>query len=173
MHGNSGVCFIGLGANLGDPVANLRAAVDAIAGIRDCVNLRCSSIYKSAPQETTKAQPDYFNAVVSFATNRDTEALWRELQSLELRLGRTRGVEKNIAREIDIDFLLHGETTSDTRALTLPHPRLTQRAFVLLPLLELAPALVIPGKGYARDFLDSVKNQRIERVEHLGGSLCS
>jgi 2-amino-4-hydroxy-6-hydroxymethyldihydropteridine diphosphokinase len=158
-------CFIGLGANLNAPTAKLQAAIRAIAALNDCTSLSASSIYRSAPQETSESQPDYFNAVVSFVTTRSADSIWHDLQAIERSLGRTRSSERNAARVIDIDFLLYGDVRSSDPKLMLPHPRIVQRAFVLLPLLELAPEIVIPGQGFARAFLDLVKHQRIERVE--------
>jgi 2-amino-4-hydroxy-6-hydroxymethyldihydropteridine diphosphokinase len=167
-------CYLGLGANLDEPLAKLKLAAQSIGAMRECSQLRCSSIYRSAPQETTRAQPDYFNAVVSFATTRNATSVWHELHAIEHTLGRTRAHERNSARTIDIDLLLYGDQVLSDPAHIVPHPRMTQRAFVLLPLVELAPNIAIPGHGLARDLLDAVKHQRIEKLSAREGfSLCN
>jgi 2-amino-4-hydroxy-6-hydroxymethyldihydropteridine diphosphokinase len=158
-------CFVALGANLDEPVAKLKSAAWAIAELSGCSDLQASSIYRSAPQETSEAQPDYFNAVISFSTQRSAAAVWKDLQGTERSLGRARTRERNAARTIDIDFLLYGDRVVDSTNLALPHPRITQRAFVLLPLLELAPHISIPHLGAAAQFLDRVKDQRIEKLK--------
>jgi 2-amino-4-hydroxy-6-hydroxymethyldihydropteridine diphosphokinase len=174
MSSNAITCYVGLGANLDEPLAKLKLATQSIGAMHGCSQLRCSSIYRSAPQETTSAQSDYFNAVVSFATARDAASIWRELHAIERRLGRTRTHERNSARTIDIDLLLYGDQVLHDPAHIVPHPRMTQRAFVLLPLVELSPNIAIPQLGLARDLLDAVKHQRIEKLSaHEGFSLCN
>jgi 2-amino-4-hydroxy-6-hydroxymethyldihydropteridine diphosphokinase len=173
MQGQAVTCHIGLGANLDEPIATLRTAAKRIAELRGCTNVRCSSIYRSAPQETNTPQPDYFNAVVALDTTRTAAELWHDLHALERELGRTRTRERNVARTIDIDFLLYGDNVVETPNLVLPHPRIVQRAFVLLPLIELASNIAIPGRGLARDFLDRVKHQRIEQLIGDEGWLCN
>jgi 2-amino-4-hydroxy-6-hydroxymethyldihydropteridine diphosphokinase len=173
MTARENVCYVGLGANLGDPVARLCAAAQAIEALPGCSRTRRSSLYRSAPQETLTVQPDYFNAVVSFATERPAPSLWQDLQAIERALGRTREGGRNAARIIDIDFLLYGDTELDSATLVLPHPRIAQRAFVLRPLLELDAAIAIPGVGAAQVCLDRVATQRIDRVEHKEWHACS
>jgi 2-amino-4-hydroxy-6-hydroxymethyldihydropteridine diphosphokinase len=163
--------FVGLGSNLGASVETLRAAVALIEKLPQSSNLKASSVYRSAPLETTSAQPDYFNAVVAFDTLLDTDSLWAQLVAIETRLGRERTAERNAARVIDIDLLLVGHEERTSAALSLPHPRMTERAFVLLPLVEIEPHAHVEGKGAAIDYIASVKHQPIELVENL--QLCN
>jgi 2-amino-4-hydroxy-6-hydroxymethyldihydropteridine diphosphokinase len=173
MNAQAIVCYLGLGANLGRAVNTLCAAADAIAALPGCAELRRSSLYRSAPQETRTAQPDYYNAAITFTTTRSARSLWRDMHAIERRLGRTRGDERNAARTIDIDFLLYGDKEIASEDLLLPHPRIAQRAFVLLPLVELDPTIAIPGLGPARGYLDQVKTQRIDRIESKEWSACN
>ncbi len=174
MPSNVVTCYVGLGANLEAPLSKLKLAAQAIMAMPAYSRIRCSSIYRSAPQETTSEQPDYFNAVVAFDTTLTAASVWQALQTIERKLGRVRTGERNSARAIDIDFLLCGDLVVNENSLSLPHPRIAQRAFVLLPLVELAPSIVIPEKGLAREFLDAVKHQRIEKLSsHEGFSLCN
>jgi 2-amino-4-hydroxy-6-hydroxymethyldihydropteridine diphosphokinase len=120
-----------------------------------------SSLYRSAPVDATG--PDFVNAVAGIDTALSATDLLAALQSIEQRHGRVRG-ERNAPRTLDLDLLLHGEAVIDTPALTLPHPRLHERAFVLLPLAEVAPALVVPGRGAVRELLRGLGAQAIERL---------
>ena len=110
--------------------------------------------------------PDYVNAVMTVSTQLSAEELLRGLFEIEDAALRVRPVGvHNAPRTLDLDLLLYGEEVRDTEFLRLPHPRMHQRAFVLVPLLEIAPECVIPGKGRASEFLDAVQNQRIERLD--------
>jgi 2-amino-4-hydroxy-6-hydroxymethyldihydropteridine diphosphokinase len=149
---------------LGDPISSVRAAAQKIASLALADNFVGSSLYISAPREIRAVQPDYINAVVTFTTNANAAEVWRELESIEVLLGRVRSGARNEARKIDIDFLLYDDLMLATPELTLPHPRIAQRAFVLLPLLELAPAIQIPGIGAAHTLLAKVQDQSIERL---------
>lgn len=114
-----------------------------------------SSLYRSAPFEAQG--PDFINAVVELRTGLAPLALLAELQRLEAEAGRERPY-RNAPRTLDLDLLRHGDTTMQTAVLTLPHPRIDERAFVLLPLAEIAPALVTPAQ------LERVAGQRIDRL---------
>lgn len=150
--------FIGLGANLGDAEATLKSAVAALAALPLTALSACSRIYRSAP---VNAQgPDYLNAVAEVATALPPEALLRELQGIEQAHGRERPY-RNAPRTLDLDLLLYGDQTIATPELTVPHPRMHQRAFVLLPLQELAPELAIPVHGKLTDLLAAASDQRI------------
>jgi 2-amino-4-hydroxy-6-hydroxymethyldihydropteridine diphosphokinase len=164
------IAYLALGANLGQPITQLQAAVREIHALPNCVVTRCSSIYKSQARETTDLQPDYFNAVIEIDTSLDAAKLWRALARLEQKLGRERtaSTPRNSARLIDIDMLLFGEQRLETTTLILPHPRMHQRAFVLQPLVEIAPQIYIPGVGNAKACLPSVIDQRIHPIlEHI------
>jgi 2-amino-4-hydroxy-6-hydroxymethyldihydropteridine diphosphokinase len=158
-------CYVALGANIGDAVAQVKAAARAIAALPGISNAVCSSLYRTAPREIASPQPDYMNAVVGFSTSMSAHDLWHQLSDIELQLGRVRSGQRNAARTIDIDMLLIGDELINTPSLTVPHPRMAERAFVLAPLVEIAPNIVIPKRGAARALLDQVRDQRIERAE--------
>ncbi|MCS6944137.1 MAG: 2-amino-4-hydroxy-6-hydroxymethyldihydropteridine diphosphokinase [Sutterellaceae bacterium] len=153
--------YIGLGANLGDPQATLHAAVEALKGLERSQFVALSPFYRTAPIDAEG--PDYLNAVACLDSELEPFSLLLHLQDIERMLGRRRrGVPRNAARSIDLDLLLVGNLILRSTPLTLPHPRLHERAFVLRPLLDLAPQIVLPGLGPAADFLPRVANQRIE-----------
>ncbi len=138
-------CFIGLGSNLGDRSANLaraRREIDRTAG-----KIRAeSSIYETAPWGVAPGQPDYLNQVVMVETERSPRAVLDLLHRTERSLGRVRETPGE-PRLIDLDLLLYGDRTIDEPGLTVPHPRMTERAFVLAPLAEIAPGLDHPATG--------------------------
>jgi len=131
--------YIGLGANLGSARDAVRQAMDDIASLADSTVTARSALYSSAPVDSSG--PDYLNAVVAVTTRLTAPALLAQLQDLELRAGRERPYA-NAPRTLDLDLLLFGSATIDSATLQLPHPRMATRAFVLLPLAEIAPALV-------------------------------
>jgi len=155
------VVYVGLGANLGDTQMALAAAWAELQQLPGTSNHRCSSWFRSAPVDATG--PDYLNAVACFSTSMSPHALLSELQRIELVYGRERGLH-NAPRTLDLDLLLHGQATLGSPALTIPHPRMHERAFVLLPLAELDPKLFVPGRGPVSELLAAVSTQRIERV---------
>ncbi|MEP6609611.1 MAG: 2-amino-4-hydroxy-6-hydroxymethyldihydropteridine diphosphokinase [Burkholderiaceae bacterium] len=158
--------YIGVGANQGDVVASLKAAFDTLRSLEQSELVAVSPFYKSAPIEATG--PDYVNAVARLETSLEPYALLLHLLDIELMLGRKRrgaNQKKNAPRNVDLDLLLLGEMIIQSTPLTLPHPRLHQRAFVLKPLLDLAPEICIPGQGAAGDFLKTVSDQRIELLD--------
>jgi 2-amino-4-hydroxy-6-hydroxymethyldihydropteridine diphosphokinase len=153
--------FIGLGANLGQPLAALRAAFVALEALPGTRLVAVSSLYRSAPIDSSG--PDYLNAVAAVQTTLEPPALLQQLQAIEQAHGRERPY-RNAPRTLDLDLLLWGEDQRiQTPTLTLPHPRLHQRAFVLLPLLEIEPAARAPGLGALAASLPGVAGQRIER----------
>jgi 2-amino-4-hydroxy-6-hydroxymethyldihydropteridine diphosphokinase len=152
---------IALGANLGDARAALSAAQDALAALPTTTFVAASPVYRSAPIDATG--PDYLNAVALIRTSLDAHALLRELQRIEHIRGRKRSV-RNAPRTLDLDLLLYGDESIATPELTVPHPRMHERAFVLRPLLDVLPSAVIPGLGPASDWLPRVADQRITRV---------
>ena len=150
--------FIGLGANLGDRGAALQQALASLAALPQTEVRQVSSLYRSAPVDADG--PDYLNAVAELATELAPNALLQALQAIEVAAGRER-LYRNAPRTLDLDILLYGDEVITTPDLTVPHPRMGERAFVLLPLSELAPARVTPGQ------LTGVADQRIERTETL------
>jgi len=154
--------YVALGANLGDPASTLRAAFGALANLPDSRIVRSSSLYRTAPLGLTE-QPDFINAVAALETLLAPEAMLDALLDLESRFGRLRG-EKNGPRSLDLDLLLYNDQLVDLPRLTLPHPRLHLRAFVLYPLAEIAPDLRLPGRGHITAWLPAVANQGIARL---------
>lgn len=156
--------YIGLGANQGELVESLSAALDSLRSIERSALVNVSPFYQTAPIDAPG--PDYLNAVALLETSLEPYALLLHLLDIELMLGRKRrGLKKNAPRNVDLDLLLVDSMIIQSTPLTLPHPRLHVRAFVLKPLLDIAPDIVIPGYGPARDFLDGVADQRVERLD--------
>lgn len=153
--------YIGLGSNLGDPDAALREAVRALAALPDSALHACSSLYRTAPIDATG--PDYLNAVVRLETRLAPHALLAALQHIEQAHGRERPYP-HAPRTLDLDLLLYGDERIATPTLTVPHPRLHERAFVLRPLAEIAPTLFIPGHGFVADLLAPLAGQRTDRL---------
>ncbi|MBS0003011.1 MAG: 2-amino-4-hydroxy-6-hydroxymethyldihydropteridine diphosphokinase [Thioalkalivibrio sp.] len=139
--------FIGIGANLGEPVAQV---FDALARLgRDLPETRLSGrsrLYRNPPMGP-RDQPDYVNAVARLETRLEPCALLHRLQAIEVACGRRRDATRWGPRLLDLDLLLFGEEVIDEPGLRVPHPGIAERDFVLLPLLELAPGLMIPGHG--------------------------
>lgn len=148
--------WIGLGANLGDARAALQRARQALAQLPGTTLVASSGLYRSAPVQAEG--PDFLNAVVELRTTLAPLALLQALQALEAQAGRERPY-RNAPRTLDLDVLLYGSQRIDLPQLTVPHPRMYQRAFVLLPLAELAPQQVSPGQRQA------VAHQTIDLLE--------
>jgi 2-amino-4-hydroxy-6-hydroxymethyldihydropteridine diphosphokinase len=160
------IAFVGLGSNLADPVRQLARGVAAIARLPRTRLVAASSLYRSAPVGVLARQPDYVNAVAMVETALRPEALLAALRAIE-RGHRRRRAARNAPRSLDLDLLLFGAQRRQGRHLLLPHPRLHLRAFVLRPLVELAPDIVVPGRGRARRFLPRTKTQRLHRLAQL------
>jgi 2-amino-4-hydroxy-6-hydroxymethyldihydropteridine diphosphokinase len=157
--------FVGLGANLGDARATLAAAVAGLAALPGTQSVQGSSLYRSAPVEAVG--PDFLNAVVELRTTLAPDALLAALQAMELAHGRLRPYP-HAPRTLDLDLLLYGQRVLATATLTVPHPRLHERAFVLQPLLELAPALVHPRLGPLAPWAVAASAQAVERLPRSG-----
>jgi 2-amino-4-hydroxy-6-hydroxymethyldihydropteridine diphosphokinase len=157
------MAYVALGANLGEPRIALCFARHALACLPQTRIVRASSLYRTAPVEAP-GQPDYLNAVLLLETGLTAEGLLVALLSIEAQAGRER-LGHNAARTLDLDLLLHGDSEITMAKLTLPHPRMHMRAFVLHPLVEIAPTLILPGQGPVQALLDGVKNQRIVRLD--------
>lgn len=146
---------VALGANLGDATAAVAYAASALAALPETQLVRVSSLYRTVPYEAQG--PDFINAVALIETQLAPLALLDALQALELKSGRERPY-RNAPRTLDLDLIFHGDTVLNTPRLTLPHPRWSERAFVLVPLAEVAPERVSPA------LLEAVKDQAIERL---------
>jgi 2-amino-4-hydroxy-6-hydroxymethyldihydropteridine diphosphokinase len=159
-------CYIGLGSNLGDPIAQAQQAIASLRQLPESRLLACSSLYRSAPvlQAGMPPQPDYINAVAVLETCLPPHSLLDQLQQIEAAQGRQRGDERWLPRTLDLDILLYGQWTCAEACLTVPHPRLTERLFVLYPLYECAPDLVLPDGRRLRDILQQCPPQEITRL---------
>ena len=173
MPADAVVAYIGLGSNLDRPERQLARARAALAALPATEVLRCSSLYRTAPMDVAEPQPDYINAVCALRTQLTPTELLAALHECERAQGRVRSPGgTNQARTLDLDLLLYGNTALAVDAAggqadgapQLPHPRLHERAFVLYPLAEIAPALQIPGRGSVAKWLAACRDQRIARL---------
>lgn len=147
--------YVALGANLGDPVAAIAAAFEALGGLPDTRLVQRSPMYRTAPVDSSG--PDYVNAVAEIATRLEPLTLLQALQAIETAAGRTRPWQ-NAPRTLDLDLLLYGDRTIALPTLTVPHPRMADRAFVLRPLQDIAPHRVSTAQ------LARVADQRIDKM---------
>lgn len=155
--------YVAFGANLGEPLAAHGQALAELAALPGTRVSAQSSCYRTAPVGVAGEQPDYINAVIELETTLSPRALLEALLTIERAGGRTRTGHR-APRTMDLDLLLHGDTVIDAPDLTLPHPRMHERAFVLRPLAEIAPHLIIPGRGPVAALLANVAGQSIRRL---------
>lgn len=158
--------FMALGANLGDPVAQLLRAVEEMARLPGTRLLTRSSLYRSRPVGGPE-QPDYVNAVAWLATTLPARELLQHCLAIEARHGRKR-TSKNAPRTLDLDLLLYDGLVMHEPGLTLPHPRMHERGFVLQPLAEIAPDVIIPGRGDVRRLLAAADVSDLVRLSEPG-----
>lgn len=156
------LAFIGLGSNLEDPRSQLRSAFVAIGELPGTRLVAQSSLYRSAPLGYPD-QPDFVNAVAKIATDLSPQALLQALLQIEHRHGRERTF-RNAPRTLDLDILLYDDVQLQEHGLTIPHPQMHLRAFVLQPLLEIAPDASIPALGQARRVMQDCQDQTLERI---------
>jgi len=155
--------WVGLGANLGDPVAQVRSALRDLDAITQTRLVRASSLYRSAPWGGVE-QPPFVNAVAEVETSLAPRELLDALLAIEQRHGRVRDGSRWGPRTLDLDLLVHADHRFDGDGLTLPHPHLAERAFVLVPLAEIAPDLRVPGIGVVADLLARIEAAQCERL---------
>jgi 2-amino-4-hydroxy-6-hydroxymethyldihydropteridine diphosphokinase len=146
--------YIGLGSNLEDPASQVKAGYDALAALPATELIARSALYRSAPVGYCD-QPDFINAVAKVETALGARELLDALLAIELNHGRVRDFP-NAPRTLDLDLLLYGDLQLHAPGLTIPHPRMHERAFVLAPLAEIAPQCVIPGRGKVAELLRGV-----------------
>lgn len=158
--------YVGLGSNLGDPAAQLRRALRALADLPLTRLHAHSALYRSPPLGGLD-QPEYLNAVAALDTCLSAPALLEELFAIERAHGRVRSAARWQSRTLDLDLLLYGAQHIDTALLTVPHPQLGERAFVLYPLQEIAPGLEIPGLGTLDQLLARCPDMPLQRLEDL------
>lgn len=138
---------IALGSNLGDKLANLREACRRLQALAvDGGEFRCSLIYRTEPQHCPPDSPDFYNAVVELEYQGSALELLKATREIEVSMGRVRGEERNAPRTIDLDLLYVGDQECATEQLELPHPRIAERRFVLQPLVDIRPHMVLPGE---------------------------
>ncbi len=157
--GSPVTAYVGLGANLGDARKTVMQAAREVSGLPGVHGSRLSPLYRSAPVDA--GGPDYVNGVLRVETTLEAHMLLQALQGIENRHGRLRPY-RNAPRSLDLDLLLYGEEESHTTFLTLPHPRMHERAFVLMPLRDLAPDLVL-AQGGLEALLAACSGQQLER----------
>ncbi|HET7663297.1 MAG TPA: 2-amino-4-hydroxy-6-hydroxymethyldihydropteridine diphosphokinase [Rhodanobacteraceae bacterium] len=155
--------YVALGANLGDPQAQVRAAMRALDTLAQTHVTARSPLYLTPPWGVT-AQPAFVNAVAGIETALSAHALLAALQTLESRAGRTRDGRRWGPRVLDLDLLLYGDMQLQDGQLAIPHPRLAERAFVLLPLADIAATLEVPGQGRVADLLACVDTRGCQRL---------
>ena len=162
------IAYIGIGSNLADPQNQVRQALRELGDLPQTTCLRHSSLYRSAPlmsDTAPKDQPDYINAVAELDSSLNPLDLLHELQYLETAHNRIRA-ERWGPRTLDLDILLYDDRTIESPELTVPHPGLYERNFVLYPLAEIAPDLDIPGAGLLRELLDRCERGSLEKLTH-------
>ena len=160
--------FIGMGGNLGQARTTVLAAIDALAQLPQTQLIASSPLYGSAPLGENAEGPNYVNAVAQLHTTLSADALLRELHRIEGTFGRARSY-KNAPRTLDLDILLYGDTVCHTDTLTLPHPRMHERAFVLYPLFDLKPDIswhnALGQRVSVRDLKAQIADQDISRLD--------
>ena len=158
------IAFVGLGGNLGDPAATLGTALQALDEVQGTRLLRASRLYRT-PAWGVEQQPDFINAVAMLETSLGAQALLESLFVIERRHGRVREAEQRWGpRTLDLDLLLYGDAVIDEPGLRVPHPHLHERAFALLPLLEIAADVEIPGRGLARNAVSLLEKSNIQSL---------
>lgn len=162
QHGINHKAYIGLGSNMGDPVAQVREALDELAHLPVSRLLAVSSLYRSAPVGKLD-QPDFINAVALIETALTPRDLLKSLLEIEHYHGRVREYRDG-PRTLDLDILLYDDLQCSDAQLTLPHPRMHQRAFVLQPLCEIAPDCSLAGHGTLAELLKECSGQQLERA---------
>jgi len=157
------VAFVALGSNLADPISQVSSAMESLDALPQTRLVRCSSLYRSAPVGYLD-QPDFINAVAQVETQLTPRALLDALLALEQEFGRTREF-LNAPRTLDLDVLMYDDLIHHEHGLTIPHPQMHLRAFVLQPLLEIAPDCVIPGVGRAADVAKQSMDQQLKKLD--------
>ena len=155
--------YVALGANLKRPEDQVRAGFEELAMLPNTRLLAVSSLYRSAPVGYAE-QPDFINAVAGIETTLSARELLDALLAIERQYGRVRDFP-NAPRTLDLDIVLYGETELHEPGLSIPHPRMHERAFVVVPLAEIAPEAIVPGRGRVRDLLAGVDAATLTRIE--------
>jgi 2-amino-4-hydroxy-6-hydroxymethyldihydropteridine diphosphokinase len=166
--------YISLGSNLQDPLMQVKSAITELAQIPDSHLVSISSLYRSAPlagEGVPDEQPDYINAVAALDTDLSPLQLLQALQAIEQRHGRQRSGARWAPRTLDLDLLLYGQEIINSEPLTIPHPGLVDRNFVLYPLLEIAPELILPQHGALAQAAARLSRQGLQQLPEKGNSI--
>ena len=163
--------YVGLGGNLGDVIHTFHQAKKALETHPHIHALKQASLYQTAPLGYQN-QPDFINSVLSFSTELEPHTLLHTLQSIENQFGRQR-LFKNAPRTLDLDLLAYGKTIIQSEVLTLPHPEIAHRLFVLMPLLEISPEWSFPNGSLAVDCLPACQSQSVHRISDQNWTLFS
>ena len=165
-HSSLVTAFVALGSNLGDPAQQIRSALRALAALPGTRLVRQSSFYRNPP-EGGADQPEYINAVAQIETGAAPRELLDRLLEIERAHGRVRD-HPNASRTLDLDIALYGERVVREAGLTIPHPRMLERAFVLVPLAEIAPDAIVPGQGRAADLAAKLDSSGLVKLAAAG-----
>lgn len=157
------MAYIAFGSNLGDRRSNIKRALELLVELSEG-EMKVSSLWESAPADMSDEAGRFLNGVVSFRTSLAPHTLLEALQSIEETLGRPRQRGKNQSRTIDLDIICLGDLVLETPDLVIPHPRARDRKFVLAPLAELDPDMVLPGESETVKVLDSESSMEISRL---------
>jgi len=156
--------YIGLGSNLDDPETQVRGALESLRGLSRTQLVAVSGLYQTPPMGP-QDQPDYVNAVAGLLTQQPPEELLLSLQSLERSLGRVRSEgDRWGPRVIDLDILVYGKVQQSSPGLSLPHPGILERNFVLFPLCDIAPSLLVPGQGVVIELANRFEGKALQRI---------
>lgn len=158
--GERHLAYVGIGSNLHQPIEQVRGAIEALSELPHTHQESVSSLYLTPPVGDTE-QPDFCNAVACVKTALSVHDLFHALKAFEQRAGRKPVTRRWGPRVLDLDLLLFGDVQLQSENLTIPHARMHERAFVLVPLIEIAPDIVIPGLGPAADYLDRLDRSKI------------
>jgi len=157
--------YIGLGSNLDDPEAQVRGALSSLRGLARTRVVAVSGLYRTPPMGP-QDQPDYVNAAAGLLTRQPPEELLLSLQNMERSLGRVRTEgDRWGPRVIDLDILVYGKVQQSLPGLSLPHPGILERNFVLFPLCDIAPALLVPGQGVVSELANRLGDKGLQRIE--------
>ncbi|MBS3786223.1 MAG: 2-amino-4-hydroxy-6-hydroxymethyldihydropteridine diphosphokinase [Gammaproteobacteria bacterium] len=156
--------YIGIGSNLAEPVQQVKAGFNALAGLPQTTLLQTSRLYGNPPMGPVP-QPDYVNAVAAIDTGYAPDVLLQALKAIENQAGRDLNGQRWGPRPLDLDILLYGDSQYRSDTLSIPHPGMPERAFVLYPLAEIAPELMIPGMGLLSDLIKKVDGSGMVPIE--------
>jgi len=156
--------YIGIGSNLESPIYQVEKAIDSISFLDRYNDIKISSFYESAPMGPSD-QNNYINAVVMFKSGESPEDILSSLQGIEISMGRKKNSERWTERIIDLDIIIYGNLVYKSDILTIPHINAFDRAFVLLPLIDLNPDIYIPNQGFAKDLLKDCLYNDINKIK--------